>query len=314
MIITIIKTDDNRRGVKMIEELKTFIAVIEFNNFTKAGQKIGLSQPTVSLHIKNLESYFQTVLIQRSLKQKKIYITEQGKILYEKSKEIVRILEETKEQLLGYEDQIKGTLNIGCSFTLGEYFILPFLGEFREKYKDVVLNITIENTKHISEKVERYELDLGLVEGTVDGSRFYSEDFYEDNMILAVSSKNDICRQKFSPIKLESQTWIARENGSGTREYFDRFLLKNNINPKNIIVLGSNYAIKETVKNDIGVTFISDLVVKSELKDGTIKAIDISEDYSRKFSYIYPIGARVSRVSREFVAMLEEYIKRNYEN
>lgn len=314
MIVMIIKADDKRRGVKMIEELKTFIAVIECNNFTKAGQKIGLSQPAVSLHIKNLEDYFQTVLIQRSLKQKKIYITDQGKILYEKSKEIISILEETKEEILGYESEIKGTLNIGCSFTLGEYFILPFLGEFREKYKDIAIHITIENTSHICEKVERYELDLGLVEGTVDRSKFYSEGFYEDNMILAASSKNDICRQKFSPLKLENQTWIARESGSGTREYFDRFLLKNNLNPSNIIVLGSNYAIKETVKNDIGITFISDLVVKAELKDGTIKAIDTEQSYSRKFSYIYPIGARVSRVSREFVLMLEEYIKRNYEN
>lgn len=296
----------------MIEELKTFIAVVECNSFTKAGQKIGFSQPTVSLHIKNLESYFQTVLIQRSLKQKRIYITDQGKILYEKSKEIVGILEETKEELLGYDNEIKGTLNIGCSFTLGEYFILPFLGEFREKYKDIEIHITIENTAHICEKVERYELDLGLVEGTVDNLKFHSEDFYEDNMILAASSKNDIYKQKFSPLKLENQIWISREEGSGTREYFDMFLFKNNINPNNIIVLGSNYAIKETVKNDLGITFISDLVVKEELKNKNIKSIDIDQSYSRKFSYIHPLGARTSRVSREFISMLKEYIKRNY--
>ncbi len=296
----------------LIEELKTFIAVVELNNFTKAGEKIGLSQPTVSMHIKNLESYFQTPLVQRSLKQKKIYITDQGKTLYEKSKEIVTILEETKEELLGYENEIKGTLNIGCSFTLGEYFILPFLAEFREKYKDIILNITIENTSHICEKVERYELDLGLVEGTVNGSKFFSENFYEDKMILATSSKNDISRQSFSSTIFKNQTWIARENGSGTREYFDRFLLENNIIPNNIIVLGSNYAIKETVKNNLGITFISDLVVKEELKNQTIKAVDIEQDYNRVFSYIYPHSARVSRVSREFIAMLKTYIERNY--
>lgn len=293
----------------MIEELRTFVAVVECNNFTKAGELIKLSQPSVSLHVKNLEEYFKTRLINRSIKQKKIHITREGKVLYERAKNIINIIEETKEELSGSRNEMKGVLNIGCSFTLGEYFILPFLGEFREKYKDIDLHITIENTKHIYEKVENYELDIGLIEGTVNKSKFYYQSFYRDTMVLAVSEKNPIYKNNFNLEDFESEIWIAREEGSGTREYLDFFLGRNKINPRNIIVLGSNYAIKETVKNNLGVTFISDLVLKDELKDKTIRLVDSGETYTRDFAYIYPRGNKLSKLSQGFLDMLENYSK-----
>ena len=304
------KTND-KRGDNLIEELKTFIAVVECNNFTRAGEKIGLSQPSVSLHIKNLEEYFKTVLIARSVKQKKIHITKQGKLLYERSKSIVNIIEETKKELLENENEMIGILNIGCSFTLGEYFILPFLGEFREKYKDIKLRITIENTSHICEKVENYEIDLGLIEGTVNKSKFSYQGFYEDEMVLAVSKKNPISDIRFNAKNFENEMWITREEGSGTREYLDFFLVKNKINPINMIVLGSNYAIKETVKNDLGVTFISKLVLKDELREKTIKLVKTKDIYTRDFSYIYPKNAKLSKLSRGFIDMLKIYSDSN---
>ena len=76
----------------MFDELKTFIAVVEFKNFTRAGEYLNLSQPSVSTHIKNLENYFNVTLINRSIKQKTIHITESGYKLYEHAKEILNLL------------------------------------------------------------------------------------------------------------------------------------------------------------------------------------------------------------------------------
>lgn len=76
----------------MFEELKIFIAVVEYKNFTKAGEALNLSQPSVSSHIKNLERYFGVTLIDRSVKRKTIFITESGYKLYERAKEIVNLL------------------------------------------------------------------------------------------------------------------------------------------------------------------------------------------------------------------------------
>src|SRR5471030_2983290 len=103
----------------MINELRTFIAVVEYKNFTKAAESINLSQSSVSLHIKHLEEYFNTTLIQRSIKQKSIYITQSGNLLYERSKQIIKLLEDTKGDLLDHENVVKGKLHIGASFTIG---------------------------------------------------------------------------------------------------------------------------------------------------------------------------------------------------
>ena len=83
----------------MFEELKTFISVVEFKNFTKAGNHLNLSQPTVSTHIKNLENYFGTTLINRSIKQKNIFITEKGYILYKRAKEIINLMDVTYREI-----------------------------------------------------------------------------------------------------------------------------------------------------------------------------------------------------------------------
>lgn len=293
----------------MIEELKTFIAVVEYDNFTKAAEAINLSQPSVSLHIKHLEEYFNTTLIQRSVKQKNIYITESGSLLYKRSKQIVRLLEDTKTDLQDYGNTVKGRLRIGASFTIGEYFLPNFLGQFTKEYPDLELEVTIENTHNICEKVKSFQVDLALVEGTVSSSNFTINHFYEDKMEIAVPYNHYLADREFSIEELQNKTWISRENGSGTREYLNLFLSNNNINTKNIIVFGSNYSVKEAVKNNLGMTFISSLVTKTALKNKEISVLKTKQQYNRHFSYILQKGITPSKGTLVFIDMLKSYEK-----
>jgi len=293
----------------MIDELKTFIAVVEYKNFTKAAEAINLSQPSVSLHIKHLETYFNVTLIQRSIKQKNIYITESGTLLYERSKRIIKLLEDTKDDLLDYNNFVKGRLHIGASFTIGEYFLPTFLGEFTKAYPDLELEVTIENTHNICEKVKKFEVDLALVEGTVPSYNFEINNFYKDTMVLATAYNHNLVNRKFSIEDLENQTWISREIGSGTREYLNLFLSTNNINAKNIIVFGSNYSVKEAVKNNLGITFISSLVTENSLKNNEISILKTTQQYTRPFSYIFQKGIVPSKGTLVFIDMLKNYIK-----
>ena len=117
----------------MIEELKSFISVVEFKNFTKAANYLNLSQPSVSNHIKSLERYFNTKLIDRSIKQKKIFITDSGELLYKRAKEILNLLNMTIEELHNTDENINGHLRIGASLTIGEYILPNFLKSFSNK-------------------------------------------------------------------------------------------------------------------------------------------------------------------------------------
>lgn len=289
----------------MIDELKTFIAVVQYKNFTKAAESLNLSQPSVSIHIKHLESYFNTILVQRSIKQKNINITQAGYLLYDRSKQIIKLLDDTRNDLSHYKNVISGKLHIGASLTIGEYFLPAFLGRFAKAYPDLELEVTIENTHNICEKVKNFQVDLALIEGTASSSNFVIHNFYTDTMVVAVPYNYYLVNKKFSADELQNQTWISREAGSGTREYLKHFLDSNNINPKNIMVFGSNYSVKEAVKNNLGITFISSLVTEQPLKSKEISILKTPHKYTRPFSYILQKGITPSKAASAFIDMLK---------
>ena len=294
----------------MIDELKTFIAVVDFQNFTRAGESINLSQPSVSTHIKNLEAYFNTILINRSVKQKNIIITESGYLLYRKAKEILQMIESTKDELQSLDRYVKGRLRIGASLTIGEYVLPKFLSKFSTKYPGIEFELIIENTHHICSKIKNFTLDIGLIEGTTPSSDFNQNYFLEDKMVIACSKNSDILNGTFSIDKLQNKNWIVREEGSGTRDYINMFLTTNKIVPNNLMVLGSNYAIKEAVKNNLGITIISSYVTAPAVENNELETIELEKSYTRPFSYILPKNINTSHITNLFIKELVEYTKK----
>ena len=294
----------------MIDELKTFIAVVDFKNFTRAGESINLSQPSVSTHIKNLESYFNTQLINRSIKQKNIVITESGYLLYKKAKEILHMIDSTKAELRSLDGHVKGHLRIGASLTIGEYLLPKFLAKFSSKYPDIEFELIIENTHNICSKIKNFTLDIGLIEGTTPSSDFNQNYFLEDKMVIACSKNSDILNGVFSIDKLQNKNWIVREEGSGTRDYINMFLTTNKIVPNNLMVLGSNYALKEAVKNNLGITIISNYVTAPAVENNELETIELEKSYTRPFSYILPKNINTSHITNLFIKELVEYTKK----
>ncbi len=289
----------------MIEEFKTFIAVVEHQNFTKAGESINLSQPTVSTHIKNLENYFNTTLINRSIKQKTISITDNGYLLYKRAREIITSIESIKDELNSMSNSIKGHIKIGASLTIAEYFLPNFLALFSSKYPEIELEMLIENTHKICDKVKSSNLDIGLVEGTLASFDFNQKFFFKDNMVLTFSPKSDIDSGNFNLDSIKNKKWIVREDGSGTREYLNIFLSTHKITPKQIMVLGSNYAVKEAVKNNLGISIISKLVTDSE--PDYLSTVSLDDTYNRYFSFITPKGINPSNTTNLFIDELNKY-------
>lgn len=291
----------------MFEELKTFIAVVEFKNFTRAGEYLNLSQPSVSTHIKNLEKLFGVTLINRSVKQKSIFITENGYILYKRAKEIINLLDITSMEVKDTSNSIKGHIKLGCSSTIGEYMLPEFISYFSNLYPDINIDVLISNTSTISNHLNDLTLDIGLIEGTVSSSNFTQEYFLKDKMVLAIPYESELSLDSFCLDKLQNQKWIAREEGSGTREFLNMFLSTNEIVPNGIMILGSNYAVKEAVKHNLGITIISDLVTTPAYKNKEVSVIDLGDLYTRHFSYILPKSITISKASEIFLQELKHY-------
>ena len=291
----------------MFEELKTFISVVEFKNFTKAGIYLNLSQPTVSTHIKNLENYFGVTLINRSIKQKNIFITEKGLDLYKRAKEIINLVDITYKEISQDIHTVSGTIRIGASSTIADYILPKFLSIFCKKYPDINIEISTENTTAVCLDVKNFVLDIGLIEGNINDSSLNKDYFLKDKLSLALPYDESLANDKLSIEKIQNYKWIVRENGSGTREYIDLFLSTYNIIPKNIMVVGSNYAVKESIKNKLGISIISNFILNKSIENKEISIIELDDTFTRNFSYILPKNITISDAIEIFLRELKLY-------
>lgn len=290
----------------MLEELKTFIQVVKYRNFTKAAKKVNLSQPTVSLHIKRLESYFDTTLITRSSKSKEVLITKQGQLLYERGQALIGEIECLKEDLLSISTQRKKKILVGASKTIGDYYLPPLIGAFSEAYPHIQLEIIIENTAHICNMMNEGQIHIGLIEGIEPYYKFHREYFYQDQMVIAVSNSSKLASKSVTLDDLNNQIWISREEGSGTQEYLELFLKTHYIKPKNTIIFSSNYAVKEAVKNGLGITIISECVVSHAALDKELTILPLDIEPKRNYSYILPKDKEVDKDIEAFLNIIKQ--------
>lgn len=291
----------------MFEELKTFIAVVDCKNFTKAAENLNLSQPSVSTHIKNLEAFFEVTLINRSVKQKSISITESGYVLYKRAKEILNIFNVTVKEVKELTDSVKGVLKIGASSTIGEYILPKFISEFYSKYPEINIEVLIDNTYGIATKLKNMNLDLGIVEGSVASAYFNQEYFLDDKMVLAVPYDSGIKKSNLNINDLQNKNWVAREYGSSARQYLNLFLSRNKLIPQNVTVLGSNFAIKEAVRDNVGITIMSNIVIDEYVDAKKVSIYELDDNFNRYFSFIYLKDTPLSTLANIFIEELKNY-------
>lgn len=295
----------------MLEELKTFMAVVEANNFTKAAEKVNLSQPSVSVHIKNLEAYFDTELITRCTKQKKLLITDSGKLLYRRSKELISLLEMTREELKSLSNSPKGHLRIGASRTIGECLLPHFLGEFCEKYPDIEIEVIIGNTTEITTMVKAFKIDLAFIEGNIHSDRLLQHYVLEDPLVLIAPKHITLPTHITDFSILQNQKWITSESGSGLRETLDYFLTDHRIVPRSKIVFNSNLALLQAVKNNLGIALISPHILFTQnTSEMNLKVITLDDKVYCAFSYVLPKEVRPSKATCIFLDEFKPYMRK----
>jgi LysR family transcriptional regulator, transcriptional activator of the cysJI operon len=287
------------------DALRTFVTVVEEGNFTRAAEKRLISQPSVSVHIQNLEKEFNTSLFVRS--PKRLQLTTTGELLYERAKQVIQIYEATKSEIKGHHQSVHMELKIGASFTIGEYVLPSILKRLNQIYPEIKLEVIIGNTEEIIEHVKLFHVDLGLIEGQCNEKELTVYPFMKDELRIVAPFQYFNQHEITSIEQLENQTWIAREKGSGTRAFMDHVLRSHGLKAKSIISISSTQGVKEAVIRGLGLSLLSQFAISRELKNRQLSIIPIKDEvFIRKFSYIHSPLAKNKKAMEGFIELLKK--------
>lgn len=288
----------------IVDTLRVFVTVAEQSHFSKAGELLNLSQPSVSMHIRNLENELGAKLLYRSSKQ--VRLTEAGNILYKHAKQILAHFEEASQEIHMLQDEVTGSIHIGASFTIGEYILPAKLAEFANQYPQVKIQVTIGNTEEIIGGVRSNDLDIGFIEGEAHANDLLVTPYMKDEMIMISPSNHPLSKvSSVDKHMLQDQVWVLREPGSGTRAFSDYFIQEEDITVKRSYVFNSSQGVKEAVASGLGIAMLSRWIVRKELLCGEISELPIRHHHlERQFSIIRHQDSSSSMAINVFIQKL----------
>ncbi|WP_349645734.1 LysR family transcriptional regulator [Candidatus Parabeggiatoa sp. HSG14] len=269
--------------------LLAFYTVARLLSFTKAAESLHMTQPAITFQIRQLEEYFNTRLFDRT--HSRITLTEVGEQVYKYTKKILELytrMEDTVKEITG---EISGILMIGASSTIAEYLLPVLLGDFKLKYPEIHIQLSVSNISGIVSMIENNEIDFGLVEGPVANKSLAVELCRMDQLVAIVPWGHPLTEYDEVLVQqLMDYPYISREKGSGTREviieYFNQADLS--FHDLNIVMeLGSIEAIKGAVASGMGVSILSRAAIQKDLQLGMVKELNLNPPLERPFSFVY---------------------------
>jgi LysR family transcriptional regulator, transcriptional activator of the cysJI operon len=278
--------------------VKTFLAVVEQGTLLKASETLGLTQSALSQHIKALEEHFSVPLFDHV--GRRLILNEAGKRLHRTALQSEALYNQLQREFARYLGG-RRHYRLGATLTIGEFILPSYLGGYRSLHPERELSVRIENTESVLHLLDLGKIDLALVEGPFDKSRYRHDLFLMDEMVFIGSAEyvplpeSPIGREDLKKMRL-----ILRENGSGTRFYWEEYCRKKEIvlPPSSVIMeVGSLSAIKSLAEAGIGCSVMSRRAADRELALGTLRTRPFETGpLLRELHFVYTKGS-----PREFI-------------
>ena len=290
-------------------QLAAFCAVVERKSFSQAAERLGVTQPAVSLQVRSLEKRLGRRLLDRS--GRRVEPTEAGMRLYRGAQRLLaleqQLLTELGEEA---EGELHGRLEIGASTGPGGSVLPVLLGEFQELHPEVHVALTVGDTHTVIEQVGRRELELGVV-GVASRQRGVSfEPFYRDEVVLAVPAGHSRAGKTMSLEELKAEPLVLMQEGAGIRQMIDEELRELGLRLRDLNVkleLGLQESARGAVLGGFGATFISRIAIEGDLAAGTLAIARVEGlEPAREVQLVRASGRAETRVAQEFVAFARE--------
>jgi DNA-binding transcriptional LysR family regulator len=290
-------------------QLAAFCAVVERKSFSQAAERLGVTQPAVSLQVRSLEKRLGAQLLDRS--GRRVEPTEAGLRLYRNAQRMLALEEQLVSEVASTtEGALGGELVIGASTGPAAIAVPLLLCEFQREHPDVRVHLTVSDTHTVVERVAARELELGIVGASrrYRGVRF--EPFLSDQVILACPPGHRFGGRTVTLDELREETLILMQEGAGVRQILEDGLRRRGVRLRDLDVrleLGLQESVRHAVEAGYGVTFISRTAVESELAAGTLEEARVEGlEATRQISLASATGRARTRVADAFVEFARE--------
>lgn len=267
-------------------QLQVFAAVARRGTVSGAAAELALSQSATSQALSDLERQLGMALFERP--GRRLVLNDLGRSLLPRAEELLDGLAGFVAAAREPEGELRGTLGISASATVGTYLLPGLVGRFSEAHPHAELRLGLRNTHEVVGDVLRLEADLGLIEGECREPALVSEPWCEDRLVVVAAPGHPLASGGgLEDGDLAEAGWILREPGSGTREVFEQAMRDLGLTPRVRMALGQHEAIKQAVLAGLGLGCLSALSVAGELERGELVALDSALVLRRTFSLVW---------------------------
>ena len=256
-------------------------------SITKTAKKMHLSQPSVSIQIKDLEDSLNVRLFDRI--NRKITLTDAGKTFFEYSERLLHLIDEINGVMNEFSSGDVGRLVLGAANTVGIYVLPKFLGEFKERYPKAEIALNIQNRQEAVEQCVAGELDFAFMQDPPKHPDLQAEFLMNDELVIVCSPKHrwaEMGHLTMKTLSSEPSAIILREEGSGTRGIIEYVIKRFGIERKVTMELSSSEGIKRAVEANLGVAVLSRNVIKNEVENKTLVALPIKDLNTKREFFI----------------------------
>lgn len=270
-----------------IHQLRVFVAVFNNKSFSRASAQLGISQPTVSEHIKNLELTLSCRLFDRL--PRNVMPTAEAEAIYPRAMQIIDLSEDLRRAITDTGGRVMGAMKLGASTIPGTYLLPEMAADFVKRNPGVQLEVVVSDSEEITRMVLEHELVLGVVGARPKSNMLEHHVFASDRMVLACRPELAPKSASLRPSDIARMPFIMREEGSGTRRVMLEYLAEKGIAQdalNSVAVLGSTDAVKQALKAGLGVSVLSRIAIEEELASGALVELKASGLSMKRDFYI----------------------------
>ncbi|MEY4931096.1 MAG: hypothetical protein RI909_1820 [Bacteroidota bacterium] len=298
-----------------LHQLQVFLKVTQALSITKAAEELHLTQPAVSIQLKNFQDQFDIPLTE--VVGRKLFVTEFGKEIARAAENILNEVHAINHKTMAFKGQLTGRLSISVVST-GKYVMPYFLADFLKQHPGIELILDVTNKVKVVESLERNEVDFSLVSVLPHQLQIEKVELMQNKLFLVANTEKKFKDKMYDKAIFKDLPLIYRESGSGTRHIMEKFIKQNNLPVRKKMELTTNEAVKQAVIAGLGCSIMPLIGIKNELMNGDLQIIHTKGfPIISNWQLIWLKGKNLSPAASSFLLYLkkskEEIIKERFD-